>query len=241
MRKEHLPKLRKEDLLPPPGAQRHVLEGQALQLRAPALPGHDGDQRRPDLRDLVAKAARQGVAAAVRARRRVGRPAAGQHQRVEALRPKVPGHQERLALLARGPDAGAQAHARAALPHHPLQRARDVRGLVRDGEHAPAALDLERDARALDPAHQVLVGQVRKRRVQEAAVARVSAQELLRRRGIGHVAAALARDVELFAELLVPLQEQDLGPGLPGGDGRHHARRAATDDAHAPHAFSFPT
>ena len=69
-------------------------------------------------------------------------------------------------------------------------------------------------------------------RVEELRVARHLPEKVVDIRHVRHVAAALAGDVDLLAELFVLLQQNDLRSGVGGLQRGHHARRTAANDQH---------
>lgn len=52
-------------------------------------------------------------------------------------------------------------------------------------------------------------------------------QKLLSSAAVGYIATALARNIQLFSQAVIPLQNQNFQAQLGGGPSRKHAGRAA--------------
>ena len=94
-----------------------------------------------------------------------------------------------------------------------LQRAADVERTVRHRENPLSALDLERYAQILKKCHGAASVKTREGAVEKAPVPGHMGDQLIARGIVRHVAAALARDVELFAQAFIRLQQRDADAG----------------------------
>lgn len=99
----------------------------------------------------------------------------------------------------------------AAVLERTLQHIQDIGGTVRDGKHAVAALDLERQPPCSKKAIALPAGRP-PGAVEEAPVARNIFQRLFGGAGICDIAAALAGDEELFAAAAVFSSRRILRP-----------------------------
>ena len=211
------------------GAQTHVFERQAHQRRRPALLRFDGHQRGQRLLDLVARGLGQRVSVAGGAGGGITRAAGGENHRVgkellprlrrHALAVTFVGHQRR--------DAAVIANLHIQPFQLPAQGLNDIVGMVGNREHALTAFHLQRNAQRLDQLHKLLIAQRSEGGVHEPRIAQNAAHELLFVRRVGHVAAALARDVDLFAQLFISFQQQHTRACPSGKERGHHAGRAS--------------
>ena len=109
----------------------------------------------------------------------------------------------------------------------------DGAGGVGDGEHAAVVLGLEDDAVGGAPIDRVTDVPAAEGAAQFAAAARIAQYEFARvLAGVGDVAAAAARDLDLGQRLGALLEHGDARAGLGGVDGGEDARGAAADDHH---------
>ena len=115
----------------------------------------------------------------------------------------------------------------------PGKRAGHVACFPAGGKHAVSALRLRGAAHAFQQLHQPPRGKRRKRREQKPRIAHHALHKLVGLAQVGHVAAALARQVELFAELLVALQQHRFAALLGRGERRHQPSGSAADHCHA--------
>ena len=99
-------------------------------------------------------------------------------------------------------------------------------------------LRLQRNAQALKKRLHRLRREAGDGAGEESAVVGDVLEHLLHRAVVGHVAAALAGDVQLAPQLGVALQQGDGGPPLGGGKGGHASGRAAADNNHITQWFS---
>jgi hypothetical protein len=97
-------------------------------------------------------------------------------------------------------------------------------------EQLPELLLVVRDARVLDPGHEVGGRVAGERGATEVRILREKA--LGRRRQVGEVAATAARDQDLAADLAVALDHQHAPAALSGFAGAHQPRRAGADHDH---------
>ena len=137
-------------------------------------------------------------------------------------------------------DTRIQHHAHAVFLQHPCQRPGYVACFFRRRKHAPAALHHNRTSGLFQQRHHILGRKHAQRAVQEPRIARHLPQEFLLIAIVGHVAATLAGDVDLFAQLFIAFQQCDVCAALCGVNRREHAARAATDDDNLSHACSLP-
>ena len=106
----------------------------------------------------------------------------------------------------------------------------DRRGLVAFGKYPVAPLHLETAPQSLKKGHDLLRREGFHGAVEKAAVTGDVLQNLLGRAAVGDVAAALAGDVQFFAQAVVVLQKHHPGPQFrrrtgghhPGGPGAYH-------------------
>ena len=213
-------------------ADPDVFQGKALHPLAEVPVLDQWDQRADRRDDAVAEDGRKAVAVAGGAGGGIGLAAGGKD------------HSRRGKAAAVGADAGDSAvlgqklsHPRLTHRHpgFPQGAAQDVdhrRRPVRDRENAVAALDLEGAAAVFKEGLGLLRREAGERGIEKPAVARDVFQNLLPGAVVGHVAAALAGDVELFAETVVRLEEQDLRPVRGRLDRGKHAGGSAADDDH---------
>ena len=111
----------------------------------------------------------------------------------------------------------------------------DIGGLVRARKNASPPFGFQGDAQAFKVFHHRRGREPGHRTVKEAAVPGHVVQNALRRGVVGEIAPAFAGDIELAAQFLVGLQQQDLSAALPGGEGSHHSGRAAAHYDHRGH------
>ena len=184
----------------------HVAQGQALHPGAEILLCHQGHQAGPGGQNGVPHAAGQRIAVAGGAGKRVGHPAGGDHRRPAGVKAVLPFHAQKDAVLP------PQGHG--PILHHghprPAQGAEqgvdDVGGLVRPGKDPVPPLRLQRNAQALKKRLHRLRREAGDGAGEESAVVGDVLEHLLHRAVVGHVAAALAGDVQLAPQLGVALQ-----------------------------------
>ena len=157
----------------------------------------------------------------------IGRPASGQNQGAAGKLPLVGdkgGHVPLFYVQAGGPGLD---HGDLQPPQLEKQRVDDVSGLVRGGKHPVAPLYLQLHPQVGEKALHIGGGGAAHGAEQKAAVPGGGGQGLLRGAVVGHVAAALAGDVQLAPHLLVALHQAHVRPQSGGGDGGHHPGGAA--------------
>ena len=203
--------------------------GKRVRPRLHRLDGHEGGQ---GVGERVPRLLRHAVSVAGGAGGGVAEAAGGEDDRVRPDRLAVFQKHARgaPALCQQAGNARAQAHRHAKARKFARERARHVAGLVRSGEDALAALGLEGETKALHQFHGAEVVQRRQRRVQKARVAQYVAHELFPLAGVGEVAAPLAGDVDLLAQLFVALQQRHLRAAARGKQRGHQTSRAAAND-----------
>ena len=122
-----------------------------------------------------------------------------------------------------------QQYFHACCPQPFFQRSGHIAGLIRNRECPAAPLDLGFAAQALEQRQQVIRRQAIQRAVKKPGISGHVFEKLIPVALIGHVAAALAGDIDFLAQLFVPLQQAHPRPG-PGGKQRsHHSGCAAAD------------
>ena len=242
MRKEHFSQLAVKHFFSLSEGQRHVFQRKPLQPTGPVRRRFDGVQHPGQRLDAVSGGLSQGIAVAVRAGHGIGFPAAGQYHRVRGNGFTVFQQHPRHAavLLHKCLHPAVQPHLHPRLLQKPRQRAVHVAGLLRAGKHPPPALGFHRAAGLLQQGHHVLRREEAQRAVQEARVAGHLPEKLVQGAVVGQVAAALAGDVHLLAQLLIAFQQGD-PRALPGREKRRqHAARAAADHRHLTHDVPLP-
>ncbi len=197
---------------------------------------HQRRQRRSQRFDRVAQVGGEGVAVARRTGGGVGDPAR-RHDHAVAL---LLAFEAPLVDIAHAEYAVAQRHdlrhARFIADLHAVvhavvqQSVGNVPGLAAFREDAFAAFDVEFHALAFEEADRRPVVEFRECRSEESGVGAYLLGELLRRPGVGHVAAAFARYAYLAARFLHFFQQQDPFAAPRRRACRHHARRARTHD-----------
>ena len=207
----------------------HIPQAQSLHGGAVSIIALQRHQRAPGRHDGVPQRRRHGIAVAGGAGAGIGHAAGSQY------------HGVRRAVLPVGIHAGdcAVRHGdrRRPLPEEAdvqppkltLQRAGDVEGAVRHREHAVSPLHLQRHTQRLEKRHGILRCKAGQGAVQEPAVAGDIGHQRLLIAVVGHVAPALAGDIQFFAQPLVGLQQRHTRTLPGGGDGRHHTGGASAD------------
>ena len=231
VRKEHLAQL-VVDLLPAQlRAHAHILERQPHQQRGPLFRRRQPHQRARERRDRVAVFPGERIAVAGRSGGRIGQAASGDHDGFGVqLAAAGKRHGKATVLPAHMRHRRIQRHLHAGILHAPGKGARHVARLVTHREDAVAALHLRLGAQHGQQSGDVLMAELPHGRVEELAVARHLTKEVLGVAGVRHVAAALAGDVDLLAQLFVFFQQRHLRARPSGLQRGHHARRAAADD-----------
>ena len=177
----------------------------------------------------------ESVAVPGAARGGIGHAAAGHDHRVRgvALRQALgPGDapvldEQRLRAVAHQPDAPAAQLL--------FQRAANIKGAVAHGVHPLAPLHLQRYAQRLEECHGIAPLPAGKGAVKESSITRHMGDQLVTLAVVGHVAAALARDVKLFAQPLVGLEQRYRRAPAGGADRRHHTGGSAADHQYISH------
>ena len=231
VRKEHLAQLVVDLLFAHLRADAHVLERQAHQQTGPLFRHRQPHQRAGKRRHGMAVFLRKRIAVAGGAGGRIGQAAGGDHDRLRVQRAAAGERHGKAAILpAHAGNRRIQRHLHARVPHAPGKGARHVARLVAHGKDTVAALHLRLGTQHGQQRSDVLMAELPHGRVEELAVARHLPEEVLGVAGVCHVAASLAGDVDLLAQLFVLFQQRHLR-ARPGGLQRgHHARRAAADD-----------
>ena len=180
------------------------------------LAREDGRYRMPGL-------LRQAVPVSRRSRYGIGFPAGRDDHRREVIE------------FCQAGDRRAVAYVHPQLVHASFERPRHVARHQRGGIHAPA---LQRDGRhtqfLLEKPDDGLVGEGPEGKPEKAFVRIQMRGEFLPRPGVGEIAAAFAREIDLASEPFVLVKQhhtRTVTERFGGPDGRHHARRPAADDA----------
>ena len=209
--------------------QLHIAQAQALQRRAALRTQRD--QRAEKRRDRVAEHRRHAMPIAGRAGAAVAHAARGENRRARRIGVLLPlDAADRTALIGQHADCAVAHKRNMQALELALQRGGNIECAVRDRKHTSAALDLERHADRLEKSHGAAPVEAGKGGIQEPPVLRHIRQQLLTGRIVRHIAAALAGDVELFAQPLVRLKQRDGGARTRRADRRHHSGGSAADD-----------
>ena len=230
VRKQHLAQFPVNELVVLVGRERHVLEGEALHLGASLVRAFKRHEGRAARRDRVAQLLGEAVARSGGAGQRIaestGADGGGAAREIALSR-----HDSRHGavfgdnLLCSGFHG---LHPRLAAEGR--DRRRHVVCVVRLRKDAVSALGLQRQARIFKEGHGVGGAETVQGAVEETAVAGDVCHHGLHVAVVGEVAAALARDAELAAQLVVRLQEHSLHAAVCRLIRAHHARGAAADD-----------
>ena len=208
MGKEQLPQLVIDHfMLAVVHRQGHIAQGQPLHGGAVGIVAGQRHQRTPRRQDRVSRLPRQAITVSRTARGGIGHAARGHnhgarliafHSTLYSCRVTVPDHQ-RLRSVPRHTDMQPL--------QLPLQRAADVKGTVAHRIDPLAALHLQRNTQFLKKSHGVPAVPAGKDAIKEFPVTRHMGNQLVTGTVIGHIAAALTRNVELFSEPLVGLKQ----------------------------------
>ena len=230
--KEHFAKLRVEFLFAAIQGELHVFEGQALQILHPSCVAGEPHQRGQSWEYVVAVAFQPLPAVAGGAGGLVALTAGADDDRVRAQLLAVfqrdAGDDGFLRIHAS--DAGVEAHVHIQLTQRTLKGAGHIAGLLALGEYAVAALHHHGAAVVLQPLHQRGGRQGVERAVEEAGILDHAFHKRIRLAGVGGVAASLAGDVDLFAQLFVALKQSDMRACFCGSHGSHETGSAAADN-----------
>ena len=128
-----------------------------------------------------------------------------------------------------------QAHVYVQAAQSLFKGAGHIAGLLAFGKHAVAALHHNGAAVVFQKIHQRGGRQGVERAVQEARVLDHAFHKSVRLAGIGGVAAALAGDIDLFAQFFIALQQGYLRACLRSSHSRHEPGGAAADNDHLLH------
>ena len=225
------------------GGERHIAKAESLHGGAgiPLLPQrHQGALQR---RDGVSHRGGHTVAFAGGAGGGIGYAAGGQDHglcRIDLLLALGAGHN--FSVRAE-PDSPVPDQAHMQGLQTPLQCGADIEGAVTDGKDPVAPLCFQRDAQSLKKCHGIPPIKVRESTVKEFSITRRVLQQLFHGGVVGHIAAALPRDIQFFAQPLVRLQQRDCRPVFRGENSGHHTGSAAADDQYTffTHHPSFRT
>ncbi len=223
MGKQHLPEIAVNFLVILIDPHRRVAQAQPLQAAA-QLPCRAQRHQGPcGLYDGVSGGPGQPVAVPGAAGQRIAHAAGGHNNAgrlivrllpLDAPEPAVP-EQQRL-----GP-VPHDLHLQPAQVF--LQRAADVKGPVRYREHPVPPLRLQRHAQALEKVHHVPAAEPGEGAVQKPPAAGHILQEFLQAAAVGHVAPALAGNIQLFAQPLIGLQQHCPPAVFRRRAGGHHS------------------
>ena len=216
----------------------HIAQAEPLHLGAEGLLCHQGHQRRPGLHNGMAQSPGKFVPIAGGPGKGVAHPAGGDDHRLAGVLPLLPCYAGKPVLFYRQADRPVLNNSHLCLPQGPQQGVDDIGGLVGLGEDPVAPLDLQRDPQPFKKSLCLLRGKTGDGAGEEFAVARDVLQHLLHRTVVGHIAPALAGDVQLSAQLGIALQQGDRCPLLRSGQGRHTSGGAAADDDDLTQLFS---
>ena len=242
MSEQHLAQLGIQGFLALFEGEGHVFQRQALQPFGPFRRRLNGGKHRRGRDHRMPRRHGEGIAVAAGAGHGIALAAGGEDDRVSLQR--FAAHQRHAAdcavLLIDSLHPAVQADIHPCRGKRAAQGADHVAGLLRSGEHAPSALGYHRAALVLQQLHHPLRVQEAQCTVQKPRIPGHLPQKLIDSAVVGHVAAALAGDVDLFAQLLVALQQRDVRPRPCSVDGGHHAACAAADDDDLTHDAFHP-
>ena len=240
--KQQLAEIRIDLLIVFKGRQTHVPQTQALQAdtrdprRDDPLQGH---QRPLQRRDGVPRLSRHPVTVSGGAGGRIADAAGGQHHRLGRVVSPLPNNAADRAVLnlqGRRP-VPEDLHLQGLQP--PFQRGADVKRAVADGKHPVSPLGFQRNAQLLKKAHHICAIEAVKGAVKELSITRNISQQPLDIRVVGHVAPALAGDIQFFPQPFVGFQQRDSRPLLRRRNSGHHPGGASADHydlfTHHPH------
>ena len=117
----------------------------------------------------------------------------------------------------------------------PLQDGDHVGRMVRNGKNPVAPLNLQRAAVFLKECHHPLRREATDTAVEETRVARHVFQHLLGRAGVGHIAAALSGNGQLFSKTVIFFHQQDPQAVFRALNGGEHSGSAPADDDNVIH------
>ena len=230
MREKHLPQLAVNRLLAHLRGDSHILERQPLQEHRPFFIHRQADQRRAQPGDVQPVFFGEQIAVARAARRGITHAAGRDDHALGAQRAALRQLHVKAALrLPHMGDLRVQRNHNARIPHPAIQRARHVARLVALREDAAAALNLGRRAEHLQQPGHILVRKLARCRVQKTRISRNLLKEIVDIRNVGHVAAPLARNVNLLAQFFVFFKQRHARARPSGLQRGHHTRRAAAD------------
>ena len=125
---------------------------------------------------------------------------------------------------------GVETDGNAQTADFPFKAVCDIACVVAFGEDALAALHFELGAGVFNQIHKTEIVKAGKRRIQETRISHDVFHEFLAFGGICHIAAALAGDVDFFAELFVFFKKRYARACLRGIKACHDAGGAAADN-----------
>ena len=213
------------------GGQRDVLERQSRKLRAPGLLRLERYERALRRHDRMSERLRKPEPVARAAGGRIRETAGREDHRVERLDRLSNAYAgDRFAVRQDLRNAGVQPHVDPAGAHGLFERLQDIARMIGRRKYALSALHLQRHARRFDQRHDRRAVEMRVRAVQEPRIMNDVAEKALAVRRVRDVAAALAGDEQLLAELFVALKDRDSVPVFRRLDRGDLSRGAAADD-----------
>ena len=218
------------DRLAAPVAQGQAGVAQGKPLQARDRRRFHRHERAGGRLDGVAEALSHAIAVAGRAGQRIGAAARRKQDVLAGDRAVLGLDRADRAVLRQDLDRARLPPLHAAAPQRALQRLQNVARAVGLRKDAITALDLERAAVFLKKRHRRLRRIAEYAAIEEAPVARHIFQNRLRTARIGHIAASLPGDEQLFAVAVVFLQQQHAQPLFRRRRRRHQSGRAAADD-----------
>ena len=153
---------------------------------------------------------RKAVTVARGARLRVTEPACRHNDRLRGKKRTACPHARYGAVrITDRTDCRIQANIDAGISNVSFQCAQNVARLIRRRKHPAPPFRFERHAERFDKPLDGLIIKRRKRAVQKSRVVGDSSEKRIALRAVGHIAAAFARNVKLFAEFFIPFKQGD--------------------------------
>ena len=119
--------------------------------------------------------------------------------------------------------SGVETHLYAPFLHGIAQGIDHIKGTIRFRKHAVSPLRLQSQSLILQKLHHALAVKAVERTVQKLWIAHGMVQQIFHITVIGHIAAALSRDHQLFAKPSILLQHGHLMSDICRTDGCHHS------------------
>ena len=229
MRKQHFAEFPVDQTIILIGGEADVFQGKALHLRAVFILAFQRHKRSLRRGNRMAEAFGKTVTVAGRSRQRIGQAACADSSRAAADRSFLRHDAadasvfaaDGFCLRAKETYTEAAAFLQQQLGH--------VVCIVADRKNAVTALDFERQTAIFKPGHHISGRKAVHRAVQEAPVPRHIGQYGFDVAVIGQIAATLAGDSQLPAQLLIGIKHRHSEAALGGRRGKHQPGCPAAD------------